>query len=539
MIANRQIYAIIAVLLPLLFSCASASGDRSEKSTPRGEIQQEPLQLSNAPLPSAESVLQAATRFYGAQRSGTTDNWLIAQYPEEKRIACFDRDGESLRPGLDLSGGWHDAGDYLKFTLTTAWSAYALLKAYDAFPQSHADLYDRGYGAPNGIPDILDEVKWATDYLLKAHLDSATLVTQIGDKSDHENGTTCPTMSRYAAVERGGQPRKVWFGDSSDDPSRVKADVLGITAAALALMGVVYEEFDLEYADRCITHALQLYATAKARPGNTLEPPGQSFYQDNSFLDDLLCGAVELYRATSDRRFLKRQFGKRTARRPRLGLEGLSTATLPPSLAIVGEEGRRAALPDWGKAISRYFTNVSKEELTRGLAYFNDWGSLRLALNSAFSAALYSTVTGDTTATDFALKQLDWVLGNNGYNRSFVVGMGHNPPTAPHHKNGFGKDRWATERDQPLLQLNRRSCRRTSPQDYKRNGPLPAGIPRHHDRLHHQRSCDRLQCRIGRNDRLQGLAHTALITPKSGKSARNCSFSTSRRGCRRFPSRRS
>lgn len=455
MIANRQIYAIIAVLLPLLFSCASASGDRSEKSTPRGELQQEPLQLSNAPLPSAESVLQAATRFYGAQRSGTTDNWLIAQYPEEKRIACFDRDGESLRPGLDLSGGWHDAGDYLKFTLTTAWSAYALLKAYDAFPQSHADLYDRGYGAPNGIPDILDEVKWATDYLLKAHLDSATLVTQIGDKSDHENGTTCPTMSRYAAVERGGQPRKVWFGDSSDDPSRVKADVLGITAAALALMGVVYEEFDLEYADRCITHALQLYATAKARPGNTLEPPGQSFYQDNSFLDDLLCGAVELYRATSDRRFLEEAISASE----QLGDHGWvvewaqHSDLCRHSLAIVGEEGRRAALPDWGKAISRYFTKVSKEELTRGLAYFNDWGSLRLALNSAFSAALYSTVTGDTTATDFALKQLDWVLGNNGYNRSFVVGMGHNPPTAPHHKNGFGKDRWATERDQPLYSL--------------------------------------------------------------------------------------
>jgi endoglucanase len=60
---------------------------------------------------------------------------------------------------------------------------------------------------------------------------------------------------------------------------------------------------------------------------------------------------------------------------------------------------------------------------------------LRYAAGAAFSAALYSQVTGDIPARDLAISQLNYVAGDNSYGRSFVIGVGTNPPVNPHHRN--------------------------------------------------------------------------------------------------------
>ena len=112
-------------------------------------------------------ALHTVTKFYGAQRSGSFEyNWLLAQYPAQQsgttagQGACFPRDGKAYDSAADFSGGWHDAGDNIKFTNTIAWAAYVLLKSYDAFPAAHADKHGPKYGPADGVPDVLNEVKW-------------------------------------------------------------------------------------------------------------------------------------------------------------------------------------------------------------------------------------------------------------------------------------------------------------------------------------------------------------------------------------------
>ena len=78
-----------------------------------------------------EKVLRLSLRFYGAQRSGNTNNWLLMQYATKP--GCFNADGQSIG-GIDLTGGWHDAGDHIKPTLTNGYAALLMLKAYEAFP---------------------------------------------------------------------------------------------------------------------------------------------------------------------------------------------------------------------------------------------------------------------------------------------------------------------------------------------------------------------------------------------------------------------
>ena len=424
-------------LFAVLLSCASAPADGGR------------ARASAAVLPDPAETLRAATRFYGAQRSGTLDNWLLAQYPPELRAPCFARDGESLREGLDLSGGWHDAGDFIKFTLTTAYSAHALLKSWDAFPAAHADLYGAdGSSGPDGIPDVLNEAKWGLDWLLKIHLDSAALVSQIGDHTDHDVPGTCPSRADMSPVS-GGEPRPVWFGDTRDDPSRVKADLLGMTAAALALAGRIYAPYDSVYARACVAHARQLYATAVDRPGTTPSPNGETFYVKRGWEDDLLCGAVELFRATGERNYLSDalEADRRLGDHGWVVDWGQHADFCRHSLAVSDSLGRLAGEGNWGRAVARYRTKVSDAPEVAGLAFFGEWGSLRYAMNAAFSSALYASVYGDSAAASFAERQWDWALGDNPYGHSFVVGVGTNPPKAPHHKNAFGERRWASPSD--------------------------------------------------------------------------------------------
>ncbi|MBY0425528.1 MAG: glycoside hydrolase family 9 protein, partial [Cytophagales bacterium] len=123
------------------------------------------------------------TRFYGAQRSGL-NNWTLYNHqpgstPAAYKGTAFKDDNDA---GYDMSGGWHDCGDHVKFGITQFYSAYMLLKSYHEFQRGYDDYYSFNYNGyntsglyawednthdPNGIPDILDEMKHECDFLIK------------------------------------------------------------------------------------------------------------------------------------------------------------------------------------------------------------------------------------------------------------------------------------------------------------------------------------------------------------------------------------
>jgi hypothetical protein len=67
---------------------------------------------------------------------------------------------------IDVRGGWHDATDYLQYTATSANAIYQMMFAYQQNPEAFDDAYDAaGHEGANGIPDIVDEIKWGMDWL--------------------------------------------------------------------------------------------------------------------------------------------------------------------------------------------------------------------------------------------------------------------------------------------------------------------------------------------------------------------------------------
>lgn len=367
-----------------------------------------------------------AVRFFGAQRSGNTGNWLLANHPRGAK--CFENDGAT--ENLDLSGGWHDAGDHIKFTLTVAYAAYALLKAYDAFPSAFHDRYGSDYGPANGLPDVLDEVRIATDYLLKVRTEKG-IVSRVGQDEDHKRFVTCPTQQTLGA-ELGGDPRTVYFGDNPD--------LSALSAAALAAGARAFRPFDASLATKYLTEAKALFEHARAH--EDLGPSNVSFYNNGSKLDDLLCGAAELWAETQDDSYLAdvKRYADQALGRFDLSwdhTENLGHHTLAKRGETLDIWGSGGPAPTLQVVCDEY---VAKATGPNRVADFGQsWGVLRFTMGGAFAVALCADAFGGDKYEQFVLDQLAYVTGSST-GTSFVVGFGAKYPRHPHHRNAQGNE---------------------------------------------------------------------------------------------------
>lgn len=162
-----MLYLVIVLsLLVMGMGCASSQSAREKGATKTSTGREE---AEHRWTVQDYTTLQAATiRFYGAQRCGSAEknpNWLLHDpHFQDPQCHLEDQyqqvvDSSQGKINVDLTGGWHDAGDFLKFTRTIAWSSYLLLKGFDAFPEQYGDLEDGFEMRPNGVPDLLDQVR--------------------------------------------------------------------------------------------------------------------------------------------------------------------------------------------------------------------------------------------------------------------------------------------------------------------------------------------------------------------------------------------
>lgn len=108
-------------------------------------------------------------------------------------MVCHKRDGRSFygpmpdETYVDASGGWHDAGDQLKYLITASNATTRMMLAYELEKAKFGDLVDEmgREDRPNKIPDILDEAKWGLDWIHKLHPKADQLFHQVADDRDH------------------------------------------------------------------------------------------------------------------------------------------------------------------------------------------------------------------------------------------------------------------------------------------------------------------------------------------------------------------
>lgn len=367
-------------------------------------------------------ALQKSILFYELQRSGklpaeTRSNW--------RGDSCLNDGADN---GLDLTGGWFDAGDNVKFNLPMAYTATMLAWSMYEDPDAYEESGQKDFA--------LENIRFVNDYFIKCHPEDEVYYYQVGDPgADHSFWGPAEVVETKMT--------RPSYKVTAQNPGSC---VTGETAAALAAASIIFKDEDKSYSKTLLEHAESLYAFADKYKSDQGYTAANGFYQSHSgYNDELAFAGAWLYLATNDKEYLDK------------AKKAFASINLNPNWALCWDDvsvGAALLLADITG--DKTYTDFIEQHLgfwttgnngqkinysPKGLAFLDNWGSLRYATTTGFVAAVYSESKNcpkdkKETYWNFAVSQADYALGSSG--RSYVCGFGENPPEHPHHRTAQG-----------------------------------------------------------------------------------------------------
>ncbi|CAI9773762.1 unnamed protein product [Fraxinus pennsylvanica] len=385
-------------------------------------------------------ALDKSLLFFEAQRSG--------KLPVNQRIKWRGNSGlgDGYSQGVNLAGGYYDAGDHVKFGLPMAYTVTMLSWAATDFGKEMVSLNQMGHN--------LEAIKWGTDYFIKAHTQPYVLWGQVGDgESDHY----CWERAEDMTTSRMGYKL---------DPEHPGSDLAGETAAALAAASLAFKPYNSSYSGLLLVHAKQIFSFANRFRGfyDDAIPSAAKFYTSSGYSDELLWAAAWLYRATNEEYYLKYVVDNAVS----LGGTGWAVREfswdnkyagvqiLLTKVLLDGAGGAYTSTLKQYQAKADYFTCACLQKndgynvamTPGGLLYVREWNNMQYAASAAFLMAVYSDYLAKANGVikcpeaqvlpqdllNFAKSQADYILGKNPRSLSYLVGYGQNYPIHAHHR---------------------------------------------------------------------------------------------------------
>lgn len=390
--------------------------------------------------------------FMRQQRCGENP-WLKAK--------CHTLDGRTaygpLVAGthLDATGGWHDAGDLLKYQLTSGNATAQMLLAYVLSEQEgtkqFADRVDaQGNTVPNSRADVLDEARWGLDWLLKLHPAADQLYHQVADDRDHY-GLRLPQNEAADYGWGKGGARVVYYADGRpqglqkyQSESTGLANLAGRYAAAMGLAYQIWKDDPRErtFAERCLKAGKEVYALGRTKEGvqqgNSYRAPYR--YEETTWADDMEWGATELFRATGEARYLTeaKRYAALAANDTWMGKDKVKHYQFYPFMNLGHCRLHGLVDADFQKTLEGYY----REGIEKCVAAANAnpyrigvpfiWCSNNLVVALVTQCHMYEQMTGDPRYRKFAARHLDWLVGRNPWGYSMFTMVGSSFPTAVH-----------------------------------------------------------------------------------------------------------
>ncbi|WP_106791961.1 glycoside hydrolase family 9 protein [Aquimarina sp. Aq78] len=364
---------------------------------------------------------------------------FIAEYRE-----ILDPDGNGT---MDLSGGYHDAGDHVKFGLPQSYASSTLEWAFYEFKEAFNVIGERAH-----IEEIL---RWSSDYYLRSTFRKPTgeviaFCYQVGEGSEDHNYWGPPELQSSEEY-----PRPAYFATEESPAS----DQASGAAASLALTYLNFKEDDPDYAKKCLETAVALYEFAVLHRGNGYSG---GFYNSSFDEDELSWAAIWLHIATSEQKYLLDIIS--------VDANGRYTGWLSKIIASVQDNWQNIWVHSWDTKWGGVFaklapvTNSDRDwymfrwnleywsgiphqdsgdgaylaKSPAGFSFLNAWGSARYNAAAQFQALVYRKYTGRTDFSDWAKTQMDYILGDNPLKRSYLVGYSDNYAEHPHHRAAHG-----------------------------------------------------------------------------------------------------
>jgi endoglucanase len=175
-------------------------------------------------------------------------------------------DGPGAGKSVDLAGGWHDAGDYLKFATTISYATLLLLECANRYPQAVPRTAD-------GASPLLQEARVGVQWLLKLQPRPDGFYYQVGSEAEHDRWDRPEADALLVGPTGAPAVRASLFGAG--------ANVAGRSAAALALAARLYQRADPGLARRCRQTAVAFYQCGFQHPVVLTTQPAD-FYPEKS-----------------------------------------------------------------------------------------------------------------------------------------------------------------------------------------------------------------------------------------------------------------
>lgn len=357
-------------------------------------------------------LLQESLYLYDANMCGGD---VSAKSEFTWRSNCHTEDAKTTYNGktVDVSGGYHDAGDHAKFGLPQAYSATVLGLAHMEFAEAFADTATEAH-YKRIMDRFVDYFKRCT--VLGSDGSVQAFCYQVGDGGVDHGYWGAPEKQS----SRSGQAT---FTSDSDTCT----DIVSETAAALAAYYINYNDKKaLSYAEKLFT-----YADTKAKKNSS--GPAYGFYNSDSWEDDYALAAALLYKATGKSAYATKYnnvYGNRTN----------------PNWALCWNNVAQAALlysPNSSKK-SVFVENQSgliaskTQSGDNNFCLIDSWGSARYNTAHQMTGLMYDTIYGKNDYSSWANGQMKYILGNNAGSKCFVVGYNKYSAKYPHHRAASG-----------------------------------------------------------------------------------------------------
>lgn len=351
----------------------------------------------------------------------------------------YDKNNDSAH--IDVTGGWHDAADYLQYVATSANATYQMLFAWSENPASFGDKYlANGLPGSDGLPDILNESRWGLDWLLKMNPSPERMYNQIADDRDHI-GFRFPdhdTANYGKGHERPvylctGLPQGVF---KYKNRTTGIASTAGKFSSAFSKGAQVYKTLDPGFADKLTAKAIAAFEYGLKHPGACQTAPGTApyFYEEDNWVDDMELAAVELYNLTRKPEYLKYadEFGRHEITTPWMGKDTARHYQWYPFVNMGHPGVARNQMTEGNGEFAGYIRKglelidlkAKNNPFLIGVPFI--WCSNNLVAAVLTQSHLYAEITGDNTFAEMEAAHRDWLFGCNPWGTSMIVGLPEN-----------------------------------------------------------------------------------------------------------------
>lgn len=386
----------------------------------------------------------------------------------EKYKHILDPDGDGY---INQDGGMHDAGDHVKFGLPGSYAASTVGWGYYEF----RDAYIKS-GQQKHVEDILH---WFNDYYMKStYLDEngdvIAFCYQVGEGDIDHNYWNPPELQNESLL---GFARPAYFA-TVDTPA---SDMCAGTAASLAINYLNFKDTEPEYAEESLKKAIALYKFAVENRGLGYDG---GFYTSSYDYDELSWAAVWLYECTGDWNYIEDIISESDVVNENGSRD--YTGYLQRIIKDTGNTWQNIWVHCWDTVWGGVFaklapiTNTERDwyifrwnieywsggviphedssdgtyllQTPGGFAMLNNYGSARYNTAAQLCALVYTKETGDMRFADWARSQMEYIMGKNPMDRSYIVGYAENSAKNPHHRAAHGSTTYSM--DDPPVQVH-------------------------------------------------------------------------------------